>query len=128
MNRTLTVVIIVLTLGIALAWWKRNWLLKKVGISKGSDTMNDNQQSDTNNSSGITYRENNNPPLKLGDKGKYVKNLQIILNRLYQSGLDEDGYFGPQTESALDSAGYGKTLELEEVKQLTQMARDAQNQ
>lgn len=39
--------------------------------------------------------------LKRGDSGDSVKTMQGLLNTVIKAGLDEDGHFGPKTESAL---------------------------
>jgi peptidoglycan hydrolase-like protein with peptidoglycan-binding domain len=38
-----------------------------------------------------------------GDKGANVKQLQVMLNAVMQSGLDEDGDYGKKTKAAVDS-------------------------
>jgi peptidoglycan hydrolase-like protein with peptidoglycan-binding domain len=46
------------------------------------------------------YVEANDFPLQENDKGELVLKLQQSLNKLYDAGLVEDGYFGPKTKEA----------------------------
>lgn len=41
------------------------------------------------------------PILRQGDKSGYVKTCQILLNKYFNAGLDEDGKFGPATYKAV---------------------------
>ncbi len=126
MNKKKIIAIILLIVIGTVVFWKRDWISQKLGLKKeadsndtnGSNNNNTNNTNDNNHKpvpAGITYVENDTFPFKLGDKGTRVKAIQIGLNRFHGAILQQDGYFGPQTEAALVKAGFGKTLEAEEV-------------
>ena len=119
MNKNKAIAIILLVVIGTIVFWKRDWIKKKLGLAKEPETQssssNNVNESSNTKSTGIDYRENNTFPFKLGDKGAKVKAIQIVLNKLYKSTLDQDGFFGPQTEDALVKAGFGKTLENTEL-------------
>jgi hypothetical protein len=122
MNKNKVIAIILLVVIGTIVFWKREWIKKKLGLSKEpeaqSSTVTDVRESSSPKPIGIDYKENNTFPFKLGDKGAKVKAIQTVLNKLYKTTLDQDGFFGPQTETALVNAGFGKTLESTEVAKL----------
>ena len=119
MNKNKVIAIILLVVIGTIVFWKREWIKNKLGLSKEPETQTSSNTSISESSSqkpaGIDYKENNTFPFKLGDKGAKVKAIQTVLNKLYKATLDQDGFFGPQTEDALVKAGFGKTLENTEL-------------
>lgn len=118
--------LIVVAIAGALAYWKKDILMQKFGLIKGSIKRNDNKntvsQQNTSaprpSSTGIIYKECDGFPLKIGCKGKLVRGIQVGLNKNFNAKLETDGIFGKLTEAALEKAGFGKTLEYTEVKKL----------
>ncbi|PLX10629.1 MAG: hypothetical protein C0594_04730 [Marinilabiliales bacterium] len=99
-------------------FWKRDLIKQKLGLNKKSEPEEnqDKLPEPPNNGGGSTsYRECTEFPYKKGCKGKMVQNIQTVLNKFYGEKLKVDGYFGPLTETALERAGYGNSLEKEEV-------------
>lgn len=117
-NKKIIAIVIVAIVG-TIVFWKRDYIKQKLGLSdkeEKNDINQNNQQKD--NTRNIIYKECNHFPLKLGCKGTKIKGIQIALNRYYSANLQVDGYFGPITQAALETAGFGKTLEITEVTRL----------
>lgn len=115
--KTILALIIVAVLG-SIIFWKRDYLKQKMGLESDTNLNNNNLPSENQK---ITYKECNTFPLKKGCKGKYILTIQKALNKIYNSNLKEDGYFGPKTESALIENGYGATVELEDIQNMKQL-------
>ena len=119
MNKNKVIAIILLVVIGTIVFWKRDWFKQKLGLNKDAESKdsksNNTKEHTENKSSVIDYKENNTFPFKLGDKGAKVKAIQTVLNKLYKATLDQDSFFGPQTENALVKAGFGKTLENTEL-------------
>lgn len=120
MNKKKIFAIILLVVAGTIVFWKREWIKQKLGLAKEPETNNSTNnnvnENTTPKSNNIDYIENKSYPFKLGDKGEKVKAIQVVLNKLYGTTLQTDGYFGPQTETALVKAGFGKTLENAELQ------------
>ena len=121
MNKKKFIAIILLIVIGTVVFWKRDWIKQKLGLNKEPDSQGSGNSNNTNSNEpktvtpGITYTENNNFPFKLGDKGTRVRAIQIGLNKFHGANLELDSHFGPLTEAALVKAGFGKTLEADEV-------------
>jgi len=120
-NKKIIAIILLVVIG-TVVFWKREWIKQKLGLNKEPDSQgstNNSNNTDNNNHkpvpSGITYVENDTFPFKLGDKGTRVRAIQIGLNKFHGANLELDSHFGPLTEAALVKAGFGKTLEADEV-------------
>jgi hypothetical protein len=50
-------------------------------------------------------------PMKYGDRGEPVKQLQQGLNGRFRANLVEDGIYGPKTQAALVANNFPQTLE-----------------
>ncbi len=107
------VVLAILVVG--LVYWKRNEIKKMLGKKEASDPnpATGGSGGSSGGASG-TYTDCPQLPLKLGCKGNLVTNVQKALNKLHQSGLKEDGYFGQNTLTALQQNGYGDTIDIGE--------------
>jgi len=78
MSKTTTIVIAVLLIGLALAYWKRNWIMTRIGLNK-AESMTDPMQDNTpKNNSGITYKECSTGPFNKGCKGSKIETIQKI--------------------------------------------------
>ena len=119
MNKIKIIAIIIVAIVGTLIFWKRNYLMKKLGL-KYSEPNNtpETPKPITPAQPQIVYREAKDFPFKFGDMGKPVKAIQFNLNKYYGAKLELDGKFGKQTETALVKAGFGKTLEYTEVNAL----------
>ncbi len=118
-KKKIIAVIIVAIVG-TIIFWKRNWIKGKLGLSN-NNSGSDQQETDSpapSLPSGIVYKECKLPPYKIGCKGKYIKVIHYKLNLKHNAGLKVDGYFGKMTEQALEKAGYGNSLDIEETKKL----------
>jgi hypothetical protein len=122
-NKKIIAIALLIVIG-TVVFWKREWIKQKLGLNKEADSQSSTNSNSTKSNEpksvtpGITYIENDTFPFKLGDKGTRVKAIQIALNKFHGESLQTDGYFGPLTESALVKAGFGKTLEDNEVTAL----------
>ena len=123
--------IFVLSIVSALIFWKRKEIQQKIqsftdktGNNKheyiASESTNSNNQnvSYASQSASTGYSECTQFPLRRGCKGSKVLLLQKRLNTAFNSGLTEDGYFGPNTESALLKNGYTKTVSASDMTKL----------
>jgi hypothetical protein len=118
--------IIALTLIGIIAFWKRKEIRQKLQSVTGNTTQNQeavNEKQDYNPPSDnyptpSGYTECSQFPLRRGCKGSKVLLLQKKMNQLFNSGLTEDGYFGANTESALLSNGYTKTVSAADMTKL----------
>ncbi len=118
-KKKIIAIVIVAIVG-TIVFWKRNWLKNKLGFSKdySENNLNENDLGPSPALPGIKYKECKVPPYKIGCKGKYIKVFQHKLNKKNNAGLKVDGYFGKMTEQAIEKAGYGKSLEIDEAKEL----------
>ncbi len=57
-------------------------------------------------------------PLKQGSRGDEVRQLQAALNKKSDAKIDEDGIFGPKTESLLIAITGKSTITKREFKKL----------
>jgi hypothetical protein len=114
-NKTKIAIVIITIVGVII-FWKRKAILEKIKALKKTQPK-DNIVAPSPKP-GVTYYECSTFPLRKGCKGKLVMGMQVALNKYHNQSLKLDGYFGPQTELALEQAGFGKTLEREEVKTL----------
>jgi hypothetical protein len=119
MNKIKILSIIIVAIVGTLIFWKRNYLMEKLGL-KYSEPNNKPEPTKptTPAQPQIVYREAKDFPFKLGDMGKPVEAIQLSLNKYWGAKLDNDGKFGKATETALIKAGFGKTLEYTEVAAL----------
>ena len=112
-KKKILAVVIVAIIG-TIIFWKKDWLKGKLGLSSKAEIA---EKSDNTilppppSTPGIDYKTCNFP-IKIGCKGKRVKDIQIALNKKHNSGIQADGYFGTQTENALKNAGYGKEIDV----------------
>ena len=119
MNKIKVLAIIIVAIVGTLIFWKRNYLMEKLGL-KYSELNNTPEPTKptTPAQPQVMYRDAKDFPFKLGDMGKPVKAIQFNLNKYWGAKLELDGKFGKQTEAALAKAGFGKTLEYTEVAAL----------
>lgn len=121
-KKKILAVIIVAIIG-SIIFWKRSWIKQKMGLNKGFETGEENQNKlpvpSPTGSSGINYKTCSSYPVKFGCKGEKVKQVQRLLNKAHKSGLNVDGYFGAKTRSALVSNGYGEIATVSVVAKLT---------
>ena len=114
--------IIIISIAGTLVFWKRDYFKQKLGLNEPDADANGTTNTTSNplppNKPKLVYRECKIFPMKLGCKGPKIRGLQFALNRYHNATLQVDGYFGPATESALEKAGFGKTLEVPEVAKL----------
>ena len=118
-KKKIIAIVIVAVIG-TIVFWKRAWLKNKLGISQSSSN---NEQSEENTNQlpavpGIKFNDCTKPPYNIGCSGNHIKVIQYKLNLKHNAGLKVDGYFGNQTKQAIEKAGYGESLDLEETKQL----------
>ena len=119
-NKKVVALVVVAIVG-TIIFWKRDWIKRKLGISK--DIVNNNNQPAATNTpspsgQGVVYSPCTKPPYKIGCSGKHIKAIQNKLNTKHNAGLIVDGYFGPKTEQAVVNAGYGKELDVKEALEL----------
>jgi len=78
----------------------------KIADNSGDGNNNNNGSGGGSGNSGTTYASINFP-IKVGDKGDKVHDVQVMLNRAIvalghpENKIDEDGVFGNQTKEAL---------------------------
>lgn len=118
------VIITLILLIILIIIWKRDWIKEKIqSFTKKSSTADEASRAIDEGSTGTNYQSDDKPPLKRGSRGDNVLKVQKALNILYNSGLTEDGIFGPKTEEALNSNGYGKTVETADILKLAHLLK-----
>lgn len=117
-KKKIIAIVIVAIIG-TIVFWKRSWIKSKLGLSKPSENnISENEIAPIPAAPGISFKECTKPPYGIGCSGNHIKVIQSKLNIKHKAGLKVDGYFGKMTEQAIERAGYGKTLELAEVKEL----------
>ena len=120
------VIITLILLIILIAIWKKDWIKEKLQSFK-SKSSNPNEDSkaidDENTGTETNYQSDDKPPLKRGSRGDNVLKVQKALNLLYNSGLTEDGIFGPKTEEVLNQKEYGKTVETADILKLAHLLK-----
>jgi hypothetical protein len=117
--------VIVLIIG-AIVFWKRDEIKKRFGIessegSTGTDSLKEKTTSPSLPASrALEYLDCKDYPLQKGCKGNNVLSLQKALNKAYNTKLSEDGYFGPNTESALIANGYSGQVKFSDMAKIAQ--------
>ncbi len=111
-------VLIIVAIIVAIAIRKRNWIKEKLQMISPSKSFKTETPTAEPVQQSINYVYCNKFPYKLGCKGKFVKSIQLALNKYYNTSLQVDGYFGPLTEIALKDNGFGNSLEYWEVPYL----------
>ncbi|MFH2143031.1 MAG: peptidoglycan-binding domain-containing protein [Bacteroidota bacterium] len=121
MNKKKIIIAIVLLIAGIIIFWKRKEIQRMLGLSREENAGSGESsaaQLPVPAVPGLKYTECKSYPVKIGCKGKAVSVLQRYLNKKHGAGLKEDGHFGPMTETALVAAGYGATVEKEDMEKM----------